>query len=67
MPCHSWVELSKVLVGSCPQLWQEGWRVWGTPRENVHPKGAGEGTIQKRSVILKKNEPVVGRNIFHRA
>ena len=32
------------------------------------PKGAGEGSIQKRSVILKtKNEPVVSRNIFHRA
>ena len=32
------------------------------------PKGAGEGIIQKRSVRLKtKNEPVVGRNIFHRA
>ena len=31
------------------------------------PKGAGEGIIQKRSVILKKNEPVVSRNIYHRA
>ena len=32
------------------------------------PKGAGERIIQKRSVILKtKNEPVVSRNIFHRA
>ncbi len=32
------------------------------------PKGAGEGSIQKRSVILKtKNEPVVSRNIYHRA
>ena len=32
------------------------------------PKGASEGTIQKKSVILKtKNEPVAGRNIFHRA
>ena len=32
------------------------------------PKGAGEGIMQKRSVRLKtKNEPVVSRNIFHRA
>lgn len=32
------------------------------------PQGAGLRSIQKRSVRLKiKNEPVVGRNIFHRA
>lgn len=32
------------------------------------PKGAGEGTIQRKSVILKtKNEPVADRNIYHRA
>jgi len=32
------------------------------------PQGAGEGNIQNRSVELKiKNEPIVGRNIIHRA
>ena len=32
------------------------------------PQGAGSGIIQNRSVRLNtKNEPVVGRNIFHRA
>lgn len=32
------------------------------------PKGAGLWNIQDRSVRLKtKDEPVVGRNIFHRA
>ena len=31
-------------------------------------KGAGLWIVQNRSVRLKtKNEPVVGRNIFHRA
>ena len=32
------------------------------------PQGAGSGSIQNRSVRLNtKNEPVVGRNIYHRA
>ena len=32
------------------------------------PKGAGLWIVQNKSVRLKtKNEPVVGRNIFHRA
>ncbi len=32
------------------------------------PKGAGEGSIRDRSVrLITKNEPVVGRNIIHRA
>ena len=32
------------------------------------PKGAGEGSILDRSVRLRtKNEPIVSRNIFHRA
>ena len=32
------------------------------------PKGAGPGIVRKKSVRIKtKNEPVVGRNIFHRA
>lgn len=32
------------------------------------PKGAGLRIVQNRSVRLKtKNEPVVGRNNFHRA
>ena len=32
------------------------------------PKGAGLWIVQNRSVRLKtKNEPVVGRNNFHRA
>ena len=32
------------------------------------PQGAGFGIVQNKSVrINTKNEPVVGRNIFHRA
>ena len=32
------------------------------------PQGAGEGSIRDRSVrLITKNEPVVGRNIIHRA
>ncbi len=32
------------------------------------PKGAGSGIVQNESVRFNtKNEPVVGRNIFHRA
>ena len=37
--------------------------MWNKPGKRL-PKGAGEGSIQDRSVRLKiKNEPVVSRNI----
>ncbi len=40
---------------------------WNEPGKRP-PKGAGERSIRNRSVRLKtKNEPVVSRNIYHRA
>ena len=41
--------------------------MWMEPGKRP-PQGAGLRSVQNRSVRLKtKNEPVVGRNIFHRA
>lgn len=43
-------------------------RTWKNKPGKRPPEGAGKGTMSIKSVrINTKNEPVVGRNIFHRA
>ena len=43
-------------------------KAWRNRPGKRPPKGAGKGDLQNKSVrIDTKNEPVVGRNIFHRA
>ena len=66
MPCHSWTEPPSDTAGSWIQRWQESWKVWETGRKNVRRKVPAVENIQV-SKTYTKNEPVAGRNIFHRA
>ena len=65
-PVRVGLSLRQTVAGAESSHDRKGWEACGTDRENVHRKvPVWEANRSVR--LITKNEPVAGRNIFHRA